>query len=72
LPVALESLRAVRDSAAIAEAVVISAADPLNLVGIVLPGDRTSSVSGKMIVLRDGVASGEDTRSTGFQTSVAV
>jgi ATP-dependent Lhr-like helicase len=72
LPVALESLRALRDSAAIAEAVVISAADPLNLVGIILPGDRISSVSGKRIELRDGVASAEDAASTGFQSSVAV
>jgi len=72
LPVALESLRVLRDSADIAEAVVISAADPLNLVGIILPGDRISSVSGKMIELRDGVASADSAASTGFRNSVAV
>jgi ATP-dependent Lhr-like helicase len=72
LPIALESLRALRDSAATGEAVAISAADPLNLVGIILPGDRVSSVSGKIIQLRDGVASAEDAASTGFESSVAV
>jgi ATP-dependent helicase Lhr and Lhr-like helicase len=55
LPMAVESLRASRDSKATGEIVTISAADPLNLVGIILPGGRVSAVSGKIVVLRDGV-----------------
>jgi hypothetical protein len=34
--------------------VVISAADPLNLAGILLPGDRISPLSGVAIVFRNG------------------
>jgi len=35
--------------------VSISAADPLNLVGIVLPGARIPSLAGNRLVLRDGI-----------------
>ena len=34
---------------------VISSADPLNLMGIVLPGTRVPSQSGLAIALRNGV-----------------
>jgi ATP-dependent Lhr-like helicase len=57
LPVAVESLRASARQPAAGEAVTISAADPLNLVGILIPGDRVSSSSGKAITLVDGIAS---------------
>ena len=33
----------------------IAAADPLNLVGIILPGDRIPANSGRSFDLRDGV-----------------
>jgi ATP-dependent Lhr-like helicase len=56
LPVAVESLRASARQPASGEAVTISAADPLNLVGILIPGDRVSSSSGKTITLVDGIA----------------
>jgi ATP-dependent helicase Lhr and Lhr-like helicase len=56
LPVAVESLRASARQPGTGEAVTISAADPLNLVGILIPGDRVSSSSGKTITLVDGVA----------------
>ena len=56
LPVAVDSLRASARQPASGEVVTISAADPLNLVGIVIPGDRVSSSSGKIITLVDGVA----------------
>ncbi len=55
LPEAVEALRAVRRSRDETEVVVISAADPLNLVGIVLPGSRVSPLSGLAIALRNGV-----------------
>src|SRR5215469_12389153 len=55
LPVAVESLRATRTAPPANELVSISAADPLNLIGIVLPGDRVPTNSGKTITFRDGV-----------------
>jgi ATP-dependent Lhr-like helicase len=56
LPVAVESLRAQRGRAATGETVMVSAADPLNLVGIVVPGEKVAANSGRMIAFRDGVA----------------
>ncbi len=54
LPVALESLRAARHLEPTGEIVTLSAADPLNLAGIVVPGERVPAISGKTITLRDG------------------
>ncbi len=55
LPQAVEALRAVRRAPEETQDVVISAADPLNLVGIILPGSRVSPLSGMAIALRNGV-----------------
>jgi ATP-dependent helicase Lhr and Lhr-like helicase len=55
LPVAVESLRAGAREPASGESVTLAAADPLNLVGIVIPGERVSSASGKTVTLLDGV-----------------
>jgi len=55
LPVAADSLRASRLQAPTHEVIQISAADPLNLVGIILPGDRIPANSGRSFELRDGV-----------------
>jgi ATP-dependent Lhr-like helicase len=55
LPVAVESLRATRNAPPASEIVIIAAPDPLNLIGIVLPGERVPANSGKTISLRDGV-----------------
>ena len=62
LPVAVESLRAHRKlpQNANAERIVIAAADPLNLVGIVVPGERIPAISGKNVTFRDGVWEAED------------
>jgi ATP-dependent Lhr-like helicase len=54
LPVALESLRAARHVEPTGETVTLSAADPLNLIGIIVPGERVPAISGKTITLRDG------------------
>lgn len=54
LPEAVEALRAVRRQDRGDEVVVVSSADPLNLVGILLPGDRIPPTSGLGIALRDG------------------
>jgi ATP-dependent Lhr-like helicase len=56
LPVAVESLRAMRKQEPSGEIIRVSAADPLNLVGILVPGDRVASNSGKFVGFRDGVA----------------
>jgi ATP-dependent Lhr-like helicase len=56
LPVAVESVRAIRKLPAANESITISAADPLNLVGILVPGERVPSISGRTVTFRDGVA----------------
>jgi ATP-dependent Lhr-like helicase len=56
LPVAVESLRAMRKTEPAGETIILSAADPLNLVGIVVPGERVPAISGKTVSFRDGVA----------------
>ena len=55
LPEAVEHLREVRRTPASHALIVISAADPLNLAGIVTPGDRVAAVASTRIVYRDGV-----------------
>jgi ATP-dependent helicase Lhr and Lhr-like helicase len=56
LPVAVESLRATRKMPATGETVTLSAADPLNLIGILVPGERVPAISGRSLSFRDGVA----------------
>jgi len=56
LPMAVESLRAQRGQPVSGETVAVSAADPLNLVGIVVPGQRVAANSGRFVAFRDGVA----------------
>lgn len=55
LPVAVESLRATRDQQTTGETITISAADPLNLVGIVVPGERVPAISGRYVAFLNGV-----------------
>jgi ATP-dependent Lhr-like helicase len=55
LPVAVESLRTTRKMPLTGETIVLSAADPLNLVGILLPGERVPAISGKTVTFQDGV-----------------
>ena len=56
LPIAVESLRAARKWPPDGETVTVSAADPLNLIGIVVPGERVPAISGRSVAFRDGVA----------------
>jgi len=56
LPEAVESLRAIRNLPVSGETVTVSAADPLNLVGIIVPGERVPAISGRTTTLRDGIA----------------
>src|SRR5208282_6047553 len=37
-----------------------AAADPLNLVGIIVPGERIPAISGRSVTFRDGVLDVED------------
>lgn len=55
LPLAVESLRAMRNIPPTEEIITISAADPLNLAGIVVPGERVPAISGKHVSFKDGV-----------------
>ncbi len=57
LPGALEALRALkkRPGAATQQDIKISAADPLNLAGLILPGPRIAAVPSNFVVFRDGM-----------------
>jgi ATP-dependent Lhr-like helicase len=55
LPPAVERLREVRRTAPDGKLLTISAADPLNLTGIVTAGDRIRAQSGTRVVYKDGV-----------------
>ena len=56
LPEAVEALRAVRnDPQAGAREIRLSGSDPLNLVGIILPGDRIPSHPSRCVIYRNGV-----------------
>jgi ATP-dependent Lhr-like helicase len=57
LPEAVELLRATRRAEKNDETVIVSAADPLNLVGILTPGPRVSPYSGQVIAYTNGVPS---------------
>jgi len=56
LPVAVESVRALRKLDPAKGTVTLSAADPLNLVGILVPGERVPAISGNSVTYRDGAA----------------
>jgi ATP-dependent helicase Lhr and Lhr-like helicase len=56
LPEAVTRLREIRRTPPDGRLIVIGAADPLNLCGIITPGDRVRAVAGTRIVYRDGVA----------------
>ena len=55
LPIAVESLRSARHAPATGDVVVVAAADPLNLIGIVVPGERVPASAGRVIRYRDGI-----------------
>jgi ATP-dependent Lhr-like helicase len=71
LSVAVESLRARRNQEPSGEIITISATDPLNLVGIVVPGERVPANSGKAVSFRDGVVTQTDERVNVIRMPVA-
>jgi ATP-dependent Lhr-like helicase len=56
LPGAVERLREIRRTAADGRLLLVSAADPLNLAGVLDAGERVRAVAGSRLVYRDGVA----------------
>jgi ATP-dependent Lhr-like helicase len=56
LPVAVDSVRAMRKLERAQATITLSAADPLNLVGILVPGARVPAISGNSVSFRDGAA----------------
>ena len=54
LPEAVGELRRIRRVARTGRLLALSAADPLNLAGIVTPGERVSSSAAREVVYRDG------------------
>jgi len=71
LPVAVESLRATRKLPKTGETIILSAADPLNLVGILVPGERIPAISGKTVTFNDGVAVGDAISESPVLTALA-
>jgi len=55
LPEAVEALRATRREDDGGQVVLVGAADPLNLVGILTPGPRVSPLSGQVVAFERGV-----------------
>jgi ATP-dependent Lhr-like helicase len=56
LPVAVDSVRALRRLDHTQETTTLSAADPLNLAGILVPGERVPAISGRTVTYREGAA----------------
>jgi len=58
LPEAVAALRRFRDADEEGVLVVVNAADPLNLAGILLPGERVPALASNRVLYRDGVPVG--------------
>ncbi|HEX7233127.1 MAG TPA: DEAD/DEAH box helicase [Candidatus Binatia bacterium] len=58
LPEAVERLRAMRRDPSNPQAVIVSAADPLNLVGIITPGARLSPYANQFVAYENGLPVG--------------
>jgi ATP-dependent Lhr-like helicase len=56
LPDAVAALRSVRRKAPDRSLIAVSAADPLNVVGILTPGRRVPALAGNRVLFQDGVA----------------
>ncbi|MGH7550980.1 MAG: DEAD/DEAH box helicase, partial [Gemmatimonadota bacterium] len=55
LPEAVERLRAIRRKQPDGRLLAVSAGDPLNLAGILTPGERVAALPGNRVVYKDGV-----------------
>ncbi len=63
LPGAVDALRRTRKLPRLGEVVRLSGADPLNLVGTIVPGDRVPALRGREVVIRDGLGVAPQERS---------
>jgi ATP-dependent helicase Lhr and Lhr-like helicase len=63
LPEAVESLRSARHRES-NDTIKVAAADPMNLLGIVVPGERVAAIPGRFILYRNGVAVTSETTVT--------
>ncbi|HXX69302.1 MAG TPA: DEAD/DEAH box helicase [Polyangiaceae bacterium] len=63
LPEAVDALRRVRRTERSGESVRVRACDPLNLIGVVLPGPRFAAHHSPWLVFRDGAFVGSEERS---------
>jgi ATP-dependent helicase Lhr and Lhr-like helicase len=68
LPEAVDSLRAARNQASEQE-IAVAAADPLNLAGIVVSGERVPAVPGKEVRYRNGSLADEDPADDGTKAA---
>ena len=63
LPIAVESVRAMRNVPQSVEQITLSAADPLNLIGILVPGGRVPAISGRTVSYPEAFERAETTAS---------
>ncbi len=70
LPEAAEQLRALGKSAADGVTVQLSATDPLNLTGVILPGPRIPAQHARTITLKDGVLERLEVEGPGLQPAI--
>jgi ATP-dependent Lhr-like helicase len=66
LPEAVESLRASRHRES-QEAITLAGADPLNLAGILIPGERVPAIPGRTVTYIDGSVAGSESASSKLQ-----
>ncbi len=59
LPEAVESLRAARHRDT-QGTITVAGADPMNLAGILIPGERVPAVPGRSVVFHDGLVAGDE------------
>jgi ATP-dependent Lhr-like helicase len=69
LPEAAEQLRSVARRPADGVSVQLSAADPLNLTGVILPGPRIPAQHARAITLKDGVVDRAESEPRGLPGS---
>ena len=69
LPEAVEELRRVRRTERDGRTVTLNGADPLNLVGIVLPGPRIAAVRTNAVSYRDGLPVAEEDATTSARSA---
>ena len=69
MPMAVDSLRTTRSQAATGELISVSAADPLNLAGIIVPGERVPANSGRLVGFCDGIAVDASQFGASFKTA---